>query len=433
MKLYAGHQFERFEAPIDYTYSASAHSAETVISWYKENEDVGIIAVISQVVFPIFVTFFVLLFLIFIVECEPYERGKRLQNELNSKDKKVKANAEAGLLTKYVAAVLFHLFTLGSDGAALGYYAHVPKPIREYYCSEPLFWITPIIMIVFDIITFILFIIIPPIYVLCKRNPNEYGYKLIYSVVSPFSCIASHSYHIVFAFIINPYHATSILLIYAIIAFINIQAFQKLFYFVNKLISGSKPSYCCPIENTCVRYFIFVLFFMFEFALMALSIALSITLIVKLPLSNAIDDAPNHLYVIYQASVTFFAALIAFQVMFRQTNSTFDVFIEAIDRHYGSASSDEIESDSRSSSHSDTESQSSYDHHRLIESQEYTKTWIELSDTEKEMLLAKVILFYLNKGPESVSDYPDELKAVLKEKDRRSIQPPPSGRKCCCT
>ena len=104
---------------------------------------------------------------------------------------------------------------------------------------------------------------------------------------------------------------------------------------------------------------------------MGASVALSITLIVKLPLSNAIDDAPNHLYVIYQTSVAFFAALIAFQVMFKQTNSTFGVFIEAIDRHYGSASSDE--SDSCSSSQSDTESQSSCDHHRLIKSQNTRK------------------------------------------------------------
>ena len=268
MKLYAGHQFEGFEAPIDNTYTASAHSAsaETLISWYNQNENVGKIAVASQVVFPILVAVFVLLFLIFIVECEPYERGKRLKNEVGSEDKKIKANAEAGLLTKYVAAVLFHLFTLISDGTALGYYTigTIPKPIRKYYCSEPNFWAAPITMTVFDCITFILFIVVPPIVccicVLSKCNQKKYECILIYySVVSPFSCIASHSYHM-FAFIINPYHATSILLIYAVIAFVNIQAFQKLFYFINTLISGSKPSCCCcPIKNTCGRYLIFVL------------------------------------------------------------------------------------------------------------------------------------------------------------------------------
>ena len=115
-------------------------------------------------------------------------------------DKKVKANAEAGLLTKYVAAALFHLFTFCSNCAALGYqYTHVPKCIKKYYLiySESMFWGTPVIMIVFNFITFIFFILGPPIYVLHKRNPNKYGYKLIYSMVSPFSCIASFLSHCV--------------------------------------------------------------------------------------------------------------------------------------------------------------------------------------------------------------------------------------------
>jgi hypothetical protein len=253
-----------------------------------------------------------------------------------------------------------------------------------------------------DGFTFIVFIVIPPIYVLCKCNQKGYGYKLIYSVASPFSCIASHSYHIVFAFIINPYHATSILLIYAIIAFINIQGFQKLFYFINKLISGSKPS-CCRIQNTCGRYLTFASCFMLEFVVMGASIALSITLLIKLPLSNAIDDAPNQLYVIYQASVTFFAALIAFQVMFRKTNSTFDVFIEAIDRHY--VENHGQDKDKKKKNGGEIESQPTKDD---------TKSWAELSETEKEMLLAEVILFYLNKEPGSVSaDFPDKIKTAM--------------------
>ena len=107
---------------------------------------------------------------------------------------------------------------------------------------------------------------------------------------------------------------------------------------------------------------------MLEFVFMALSIALSITLIVKLPLSNAIDDAPNHLYVIYQASVTFFAALIVLsQVLFRQPNSAFDVHIKAIDGYVAKPQLDDPAKDI-----------------------DQTKTWSKFSETEKETLLAKV-------------------------------------------
>ncbi len=123
------------------------------------------------------------------------------------------------------------------------------------------------------------------------------------------------------------------------------------------------------------------------------SIALSITLLVKLPLSNAIDDAANHLYIIYQASVTFFAALIAFQVLFRQPNSAFDVYIKAIDGHV--EKSDEIVASSPVSRKTGKEANE-------IELQNLAddkiKTWIELSDREKETLLAKVALTYLTKA-----------------------------------
>ena len=386
MKLYAGHQYEGFEAPIDNTYTASAHSAVTIISWYNQNKEVGKIAVASQVLFPFFVTIFVFLFFIFIVELEPYGRGKKLQNEFDSKNTKVKANAEAGLLTKYIAATLFHCFTLANDGAALGYYQHVPKSIRKYYCSEQNFWAEPLAMITFDGIAFVCFILIPPIVVAtCCRKKR---YRLIYSMVSPFSCIASHSYHIVFAFIIDPYHATSILLIYAIIAFINVQAFQKLFYLINKLISGDICS-CCRIKKTrtCLRYFIFMLIFIIEFVFMGTSIGLSITLIVKLPLSNAIDDAPNHLYVIYQASITFFAALIAFQVIFRHTNSTFDVFVEAID-------------DTKKNAESGGNNTK-------------PKSWTDLSEKEKEANVAKLVLSCLS--PDVISS--EELKIMKYSED----------------
>ena len=414
MKLYAAHQFERFEAPIDNTYIASAHSADTVISWYNENKEAGDIAVSAQVIFPFFVILFVVLFVFFIIELEPYEHGKKLRSELGSNDNKVRANADAGLLTKYIAAALFHFFTLSSDIAALVHYQHVPKAIQEYYYAELKFWAAPITMIIFDIITLILFIFIPPMTACCilyiilrkceQKLPEsivarckQRNYTLIYSVISPLSCIASHSYHIVFAFINNPYHATSILLIYAIIAFVNIQGFQKLFYFVYIFISGGKCS-CCHIKNTCGRYCMFGICFILEFLFMGASIALSIALIIELPLSNAIDDAPNHLYVIYQASVTFFAALIAFQVIFRQTNSTFNVFIEAIDDTKKNDANNEVPS----------------------RSGDDTKAigWTDLSEKEKEILVAKLILSHLKSGIVS----PDALKHIMKSDNRATDQ-----------
>jgi hypothetical protein len=79
---------------------------------------------------------------------------------------------------------------------------------------------------------------------------------------------------------------------------------------------------CC--ENAGA-FICFIVVFIFT----GVSVGLSLALLTLLPITNAIDDAPNRLYVIYQASVTFFAALIAFQVIFRHNNSPFAFLIKA--------------------------------------------------------------------------------------------------------
>ena len=409
LKLYAMHQ--KIQAPIDNTYTASAYSASTLKLWFTNNTVVGGIATSSQILFPVLVTIYVTLFFFFALELEPYNLGKKLRNELESKDSKVKAKADSKLLTKFIASSVFHIFTLAMDGAALFYYRRLSKDVQEYYCSDELkpFWGVPITMTIFDGITFFLFILLPPLIITCKKK----SYLLIYTLISPLSCIASHSYHIVFAFIIDPYHATSILLLYAIIAFVNIQGFQKLFYFINTLISGDKCS-CCHIKNSCGQYLVIVLCFVLEFTFMAISIALSIALIFKLPISNALDDAPNHLHIIYQASITFFAALIAFQILFKQSNSSFNVFIKAIDRYL-------VNSKRNSTSDQGIELQN--------HAEAGTKTWTELSETEKEMLLAKMVMSYLNQDIQFASS--NEIKDVFKQRAQDSSSTQPRRRKWC--
>ena len=219
LKLYAMFEFEKVEAPIDNTYTASAHSADTLESWHNKHQEVGDIAISSQVLVPLFVTIYVALFFIFVLELEPYNLSKKLQNELDSKDSSVKAKADSRLLTKFIVSSIFHICALAANFAAVVHYKRLPQEIQDYYFSEPKsFQAVPITMTAFDSVTFVFFIIILPIVACCKKKRY------------PLSCIASHSYHIVFAFIIDPYHATSIMLLYAIILFVHILAFQKLFY-----------------------------------------------------------------------------------------------------------------------------------------------------------------------------------------------------------
>ena len=59
LKLYTMNPQFEVRAPIDDSYSAYSHSVDTLSNWYKEKTEVGNLAVISQVLFPIFVTFYI--------------------------------------------------------------------------------------------------------------------------------------------------------------------------------------------------------------------------------------------------------------------------------------------------------------------------------------------------------------------------------------
>ena len=135
---------------------------------------------------------------------------------------------------------------------------------------------------------------------------------------------------------------------------------------------------------------------------MALSISLSLTFLIKLPISNAIDDAPNGLHVVYQASVAFFAALIAFQVLFRETSSNFDVFIKAIDANppENKQSQEEpqpVTGDETTQDEDETTPLLDVTARLSEEKTQETKDWISLSEKEKEFYLAKCVMSALAK------------------------------------
>ena len=382
-------------ARIDDSYTAYSHSVRTLEKYNDDNSDVGILAVVSQLLFPTFVTLYIFLFFCYVIELKPYNFRKITELELSSEVSSIKAGAQLKLLTNFTISILFHVLTLAADGAALSYYN--PKSqglsdnVKKYYTYKGSmnFWGVPIIMILFDTLTLILFIIIPFILSLSYKK-----YMLLYCLISPFSCLASHGYHIVFAFIHDPYHATSILLLYAIIVFVHIQGFQKLFFFIHSLDAWNKNLnnnyyessiyvFCvCMLFRKCVKCCFknigicttAIILYVIEFLFLSLSIGLSLALVILLPISNAIDDAPNRLYVIYQASVTFFAALIAFQLLFRQNKSILGVFIKALNSK-----------DLQSSTQEDTKLEKLFN-------DEPNTDWIKMSEKEKEFYLAGLLL-----------------------------------------
>lgn len=168
--------------------------------------------------------------------------------------------------------------------------------------------------------------------------------------------------------------------------FIVVVIFQKTYYFV--LFCFEKQQKCGHIEGCAdvttddgpskqsgqrrkgyVQKYVLVLSFLVVVIGLAACIGLTVAVLIILPLNNAIDLASNEIYAIYQASVTVFAALVTFQVFFRQTNSIFAVFIKAADKRVSKTTNGDKTN---------------------------WKKWEEMSEKEKEIRLGDCFLSYVN-------------------------------------
>ena len=345
---------QKITGQVDSTYSAQSHSLVTLRDWHYQHSHVSKLVLSSQVIFPITSGTFLVLYFIYLIECEPNDLGKKLNSQMEANSRFSLKISNAAKSKVWIFVYITIIFTTGAiivDIIALTEYNILPKEIESYINDKSEVFtylhVIPITMLAFDLLS-TLFILVPIVvagckyFRCCKRHNSAYceccGIKgkfkfsdFLYTLLSPLLCIATHSYHIVFAFINNPYHATSVLLLYMMTLFVVVIVFQKIYYFV--LICF--PKYSTYDEkkglDACM-YCIIFLFCTFATLVMTVCIGLTVVVLLVLPLNNAIDQASNQIYAIYQASVTVFTALLTFQVFFRETNSIFAVFIKAADK-----------------------------------------------------------------------------------------------------
>ena len=330
---------QKITGQIDSMYTAQSHSLETLRDWHSKNSHVSKLVLSSQVIFPIVASGFLSLYFIYLIESDPVNLGKKLNSQTDSKSPDEIQTAARSKV--WIIVTISSLFTIGNiiaDCVALAEYDRLPKEIESYINDKSIAFAhlrgVPSIMLGFDLLSLLLFIIIPcfvACYKYCKVLIQNYDFRFsdfLYTLLSPLVCIATHSYHIIFAFINNPYHATSVLLLYTMTLFVVVIIFQKIFYFVLKCFQRSKDESKVHVCAYVVMFFFYIL----ATAGMIVCIGLTVAVLIILPLNNAIDQASNEIYAIYQASVTVFAALVTFQVFFREANPTYAVLIKAADK-----------------------------------------------------------------------------------------------------
>ena len=411
--------YQKLHAPIDNRYRANSHSVDTLIQWHNDHPHVGKLVLSAQCVFPILTTVFMILFFVYAIELEPRNIGRKLNNQINSSVDYISASGEAKILIILTISVLFNACALLADGCALKEYHMLDPEVKKYYnysLQFRYFYIIPYLMIISDILS-LLFILIPVVVVVCQyyriytcvkawclarqdrdtarggstanlleeedqrgdgiAEPTVNWSILLYSLLSPVSCIATHAHHVIIAFIDNAYHASSILLLYIVVLFIHVVVFQKIYYYVFKWRNSKKHSDCC--KNFCWTMFILCCFLVGVITL-AVIIGLTVSLLILLSINNAFDNAPTNIYIIYQGSVAVIAALVTFQVFFRATNSVAEVFIKAREKMLQERNCSTVQGEGEHGARPDSKDNSK---------------WENMSEKEKELNLAKAFLEYV--------------------------------------
>jgi hypothetical protein len=419
---------QKITGQIDSTYTAQSHSTETLRDWHMQNSHVSRLVLSSQCVFPVFATIFLILFLVYLIELEPVNLGKKLNSQAdNESPDEIKTAAISKVWIIVTISILFTVGAIATDISAVVEYQHLPPEIGNYTNDHSKAFIylsvVPKLMCCFDLVS-LSFIFVPFIVAYCKsckftreRCKDSWCDKrckckcefevsdFLYTLLSPLSCIATHFYHVIFAFINNPFHATSVLLSYIMTLFVVVVILQKTYYFVHNYFERKRKYYnvergetatsgegaanyqrirelhtCTMSCNIVPRKVVTIikgencaLAISFTVVIIALTtcMGLTVAVLIVIPIHDALDLAPIEIYAIYQASVTLFAALIAFQVFFRRKNAIFTVFIKAADKR-GLKNNN---------------------------NQEKWKKWEKMSEKEKEIHLGDILLSHIDFEP----------------------------------
>lgn len=192
----------------------------------------------SQVLLPSISSVFMTLYFIYLLETEPNNLREKLDKHIECGSKEINQEGKALVWIIVAISTLFTVCTIIADAVGLYEYNDLRKEIADNFNDDTkneygFLHTIPIIMLVNDLLS-LLFIVFP-FTVKCLRSCKcklKVSF-LVYSLLAPFTCITTHSYHIIFAFINNPYHAISVLLFYIMTLFVLVVVFHKIYYFVS--------------------------------------------------------------------------------------------------------------------------------------------------------------------------------------------------------
>ena len=232
-----------------------------------------------------------------------------------------------------------------------------------------------------------------------KQNLDTWRF-CAYSIVFPLSCVANHLNYIIIAFIHDLPHATSVAIVYGVV----------LLFFYGLL---KQVSYLCGGCATTLRLVCLLIGKLILMLFLSGYIAFSILLYFFLPIDDELDNAANHFISIYQTVFLFLTAMATYFLVSKPFRSPISIFTKA-----------EFEFNIMGLNNRDE----NYKTSEIDKDQ-----WSDLTDKERDLVIAKKVLTILKKQEEFLQRQTDVGNTNPEASDSHTIYLTGSTEDCSST
>ena len=336
-------------------YSPKADSSDTIRKWNNDNKEVSRYLTSYQIVVPVFVFTFSIVAISFFLFANSQSYHDNVKEFIDSK---TAAGWELRTNMYILMAVSCTIsgYIFGIDMAAIGF-RNQHEIVREFeWFNDDYDSLSPLDLLyhlttglsavdgmVFGLclVTLIVMGIHNMVCILLERRGGSCcGCGLLdtalpwYFLVFPSVSVAAHADQITIGFIHDPYHATAVGISYGIILVTCVALLRFIAHLVHaSLTDVGGIGYVRGLGCSRRWEYIFILtLFTIVLILVILSFMYFIALYFLLPISGAIDDAPNRILTIYQSIVVIFAAYLTYWVVIKKPSSPLDFIIKAKDK-----------------------------------------------------------------------------------------------------
>ena len=300
VKAYAATQSLTPRLIDDYTSGRGANVSEILRIYYKgENTEalLGTLVICFHVIVPPFASI--------VIGCVLWYFNNTILKYLKNEEDENQSFATKVLIV--VLSFLFLICFVSLDGCAIHFRNFkLPSAVADYHNrnDSEYFYNLPVVALFYDELFLISHI---SICFYLSKEKDSLGHCVLFSIFMIISTISNHLVYILIAVINDPGYASGVLTYYTLFVVVYVLS-------INKVIASTIARYNSCNNNSCLVVCSVILICIVSIILIGLA-ALTIVLIVYIPIKNSIADIPREIQSLFNFATAFFVGLVTYKVL----------------------------------------------------------------------------------------------------------------------